>query len=334
MARSAPDEISLSPEALARAIPVAEDARLQIRNWLAHLNGERRASPATTINYHRDLSRFCEFLVDHVGEPANLAMLARLETRDFRAFLTVRRNAGLESRSLARALSSLRSFFRFLDRNNILTNVGLKGLRAPRLPHALPKPLTVSGAQALIDDVAQQPGQPWIRARDAAIITLLYGCGLRISEALSLDRRQAPLAETLRIVGKGRKERLVPVLPVAREAVDTYLKLCPFGLEPADPLFVGARGSRLDQRRIRDVMIGARLRLGLPDSATPHALRHSFATHLLAHGGDLRAIQELLGHASLSTTQVYTEVDSARLLDVYGKAHPRAHPPATKPEGN
>ena len=330
MARPAPDEIvldtedSLSPEAMARTMPAGDDARRQIKNWLAHLTGERRASPATIVNYHRDLSRFFDFLVEHLGQAADMAALGALETRDFRAFVTARRNDGLQSRSLARTISSLRSFFRFMDRTGVLSNHALKGLRSPKLPHALPKPLTVSNAQALLDDVMQTSGIPWQNARDTAILTLLYGCGLRISEALSLNRKQAPLSDSLRIIGKGRKERIVPVLPVAREAVDIYLALCPYGLSPTDALFVGARGNRLDQRRIRDVMIKARLRLGLPDSATPLALRHSFATHLLAHGGDLRAIQELLGHASLSTTQVYTEVDSARLLEVYDKAHPRA----------
>ncbi|MBI1260438.1 MAG: tyrosine-type recombinase/integrase [Rhizobiales bacterium] len=330
MARPAPDDIvlvredSLSPEAMARTMPAGDDARQQIRNWLAHLTGERRASPATIINYHRDLSRFFDFLVEHLGDAADMKALGALETRDFRAFVTARRNDGLQSRSLARTISSLRSFFRFMDRTGVLSNSAIRGLRSPKLPHALPKPLTISNAQALLDDVLQTAGMPWQNARDAAILTLLYGCGLRISEALSLNRKQAPLSDSLRIIGKGRKERIVPVLPVAREAVDIYLALCPYGLAPTDALFVGARGKRLDQRRIREVMIKARLRLGLPDSATPHALRHSFATHLLAHGGDLRAIQELLGHASLSTTQVYTEVDSARLLEVYDKAHPRA----------
>jgi integrase/recombinase XerC len=298
--------------------------RLQLRAWYGKLIGEKRASPATLAAYHGDISRFFLFLTDHLGGAPDLKALAGLEIRDFRAFLTLRRNEGLTSRSLARTLSSIRSFFRFLDRAGLVSNAALGALRTPKIPHGIPKPVSAKAALALINEAEEAPLTPWVGARDAAILTLLYGCGLRISEALSLDRKDAPLPDVLRITGKGRKERVVPVLPVTRAAVEQYLALCPIGLTPGDPLFVGIRGGRLDQRQVRAVLIDLRRKLGLPETASPHALRHSFATHLLAGGGDLRSIQELLGHASLSTTQMYTEVDSARLLDIYDKAHPRA----------
>ena len=322
MARAAARQVTgaPTPDDAARTIPANADARREIRNWYAHLMGERRVSTATLINYHRDLTRFFEFLVGHLGAPADLKALAGLELRDFRAFVSHRRADGLTSRSVARMLSSLRSFFGFLDRTGIVANATLKALRSPKLPHGIPKPLTVTGTATLLDGARAAEIAPWKAARDVAVLTLLYGCGLRISEALGLARKDAPLKEVLRITGKGGKERLVPVLPAARQAVETYLALCPHALAPEDPLFVGTRGGRLDQRQVRQTMIDLRRGLGLPETASPHALRHSFATHLLAGGGDLRAIQELLGHASLSTTQVYTEVDPARLLEIYDKA--------------
>lgn len=316
--------IVLNPDEAAASIAASGDVRAEIRNWYSHLLGEKRASPLTLIAYHRDVAGFFEFLRDHLGGPADLDALRRMDLRDFRAFLTHRRNDGLTSRSLARNLSSVRSFFRFLDRANIVSNAALKTLRTPKIPHGIPKPVPEKAALAMIEETGEIESAPWIAARDAAILTLLYGCGLRISEALGLNREDAPLPEVMRIVGKGKKERLVPVLPVTRAAVDEYLRLCPFGLGPADPLFVGARGKRIDQRMVRGLVIRLRSRLQLADTVTPHAFRHSFATHLLAAGGDLRAIQELLGHASLSTTQMYTEVESTRLLAIYDKAHPRA----------
>ncbi|WP_293549169.1 tyrosine recombinase XerC [Parvibaculum sp.] len=313
-----------SPDQAAASVAAAGDVRAEIRKWYGHLLGEKRSSPLTLIAYHRDVAGFFEFLCDHLGGPADLDALRKLDLRDFRAFLTHRRNEGLTSRSLARNLSSLRSLFRFLDRAGIVSNAALKALRTPKIPHGIPKPVAENAARAMIAETGEIESAPWIAARDAAILTLLYGCGLRISEALSLDRKDAPLPEVMRIVGKGRKERLVPVLAVARSAVDDYLVLCPFGLERDDPLFVGARGHRIDQRIVRGLVIKLRSRLGLAETVTPHAFRHSFATHLLAAGGDLRSIQELLGHASLSTTQMYTEVESQRLLEIYDKAHPRA----------
>jgi len=313
-----------SPDDAARTIAASEDTRRSYRNWYAHLMGEKRMSDATLVHYHGDLARFFDFLARHLGGPAELKDLARLDQRDFRAFLASRRGEGLANRSMARHLSSIRSFFRFMEREGVIANPALRAVRSPKIPHGIPKPLTPQAAKNVIADASDIAQEPWIGARDAAIITLLYGCGLRISEALSLKRGNAPLGDTLRITGKGRKERLVPVLEAARKAVDAYLALCPHALAAEGPLFVGARGKLLDQRILRGAMIRARERLGLPDSATPHALRHSFATHLLSGGGDLRSIQELLGHASLSTTQVYTEADSDRLLTIYDKAHPRA----------
>lgn len=326
MARPATAEVNIAPtpDEAAASIAAAGDVRAEIRKWYGHLLGEKRSSPLTLIAYHRDVSLFFEFLCDHLGEAATLDALSQLQIRDFRAFLTHRRNDGLTSRSLARNLSSVRSFFRFLDRANIVSNAALKALRTPKIPHGIPKPVAENAARAMIAETGEIESAPWIAARDAAILTLLYGCGLRISEALGLNRNNAPLPEVMRITGKGQKERLVPVLPVTRDAVDEYLVLCPFGLEPTDPLFVGARGKRIDQRIVRGLVIKLRNRLQLADTVTPHAFRHSFATHLLAAGGDLRAIQELLGHASLSTTQMYTEVESQRLLEIYDKAHPRS----------
>lgn len=308
----------------AASIAAAQDVRAQIAHWLTHLMGERRASPATTENYLRDLTRFFEFLIDHLGSDADLAALQHLTTTDFRAFLARRRADGLSNRSLARTLSSVRSFFRYLERENILSNVAVSTLKTPKTPRSLPKPLTPDDALRLLDEAETTQAKPWVGARDAALLTLIYGCGLRIAEALALNREDAPLAQTLRIVGKGHKERLVPVLPAARKAVDDYLARCPFALTPGDPLFVGIRGSRLGPRQVQAATKRLRQRMGLSDTVTPHALRHSFATHLLNAGGDLRTIQELLGHASLSTTQIYTQVETARLLDIYRTAHPRA----------
>ena len=314
----------LTPDRMAAGIAAAADVRAPIAHWLAHLKGEKRASPATIENYLRDLTRFFEFLTDHLGGVPDLATLGRLTITDFRAFLARRRADGLSSRSLARTLSSVRSFFRYLERETILSNSALAALKTPKVPRGLPKPLTPGDALRLLDEAETAQTKPWVGARDAALLTLLYGCGLRVAEALALNREDAPLAQMLRIIGKGRKERLVPVLPAARDAVDDYLARCPFMLSTGDPLFVGIRGNRLGPRQVQAVTGHLRRRMGLPDTVTPHALRHSFATHLLNAGGDLRTIQELLGHASLSTTQIYTQVETGRLLDVYRTAHPRA----------
>jgi integrase/recombinase XerC len=301
-----------------------EDLAEAVASWLQWLTGERRASPHTVAAYGRDLALFLDFLTEHLGGPPSLAALAGLSPADFRAFLARRAAIPLARTSLARELSVLREFFRFLQRRGLVANGALTALRAPRLPPAVPKPLSIEdalGAVATVDALSQDA---WQGKRDVAVLTLLYGCGLRISEALGLTRGEAPLGETLVVRGKGGKERLVPVLPAVRMAVADYLAACPWPLPHDGPLFVGARGGPLNPRQVQRRVAALRFRLGLPATATPHALRHSFATHLLGAGGDLRAIQELLGHESLSTTQRYTAVDTERLFAVYDAAHPRA----------
>lgn len=295
--------------------------------WLEHLSGERRASKHTIDAYGRDLRFFLAFLCGHLGAPPDSTALMGLEPADLRAFLAKRRNDGLESRSLLRALAAVRSFLRFLERRGKAKTDVFGAARPPKRPHSLPKALTVGDARDLLsqESRAGEARDPWIIARDAAVLALLYGAGLRISEALSIARAQAPTGEIDRvaIIGKGGKTRAVPVIEPVRRAIESYLELCPYDLS-GGPLFVGARGGSLSPRIIQLAVQRMRVALGLPDSATPHALRHSFATHLLGRGGDLRTIQELLGHASLSTTQIYTSVDRTRLLDAYRLAHPRA----------
>ena len=310
--------------ALRAGLPIDQELRAEADRWLRHLASERRASRHTLAAYERDLADFLGFLGRHRGEPVGVDDIVQAGAKDFRAFLARRRTEGLSSASAGRTLSALRTFYRFLARSGRPENPALAGLRGPKRPHSVPKALSETAALAAIEETEASPAEPWIAARDVAVVALLYGCGLRISEALGLDRRDAPLGETLRVFGKGRKQRLVPVLPAVRAAVDAYLALCPYRLELDGPLFVGVRGGRLNPRLVQSRMAEVRGRLGLPASATPHALRHSFATHLLGGGADLRAIQELLGHASLSTTQRYAEVDTARLLAVYDSAHPRA----------
>jgi len=305
---------TFSDPALARAID-------EWRRWLAH---EKRASGHTINAYCRDLGAFLTFLQNHLGAPPRLGDLEGLTAADFRAWMARRASDGLGRSSTARAMSVLRGFFRWLERNGYGANHAIRAMRSPKRPHGIPKPLTVADTGLLLDSIDLLPGEPWETQRDVALFTLLYGCGLRISEALDLNRREAPVSDSLTVTGKGNKQRMLPVLPIVREAVRAYLTLCPW--QPGDdaPLFLGVRGKRLNpgvaQKKLRQL----RLLLGLPDSVTPHALRHSFATHLLSGGGDLRAIQELLGHASLSTTQRYTEVDSDSLMATYRAAHPRA----------
>jgi integrase/recombinase XerC len=316
------------PLPLARFAATA-DLAAAIDGWQQQLKSERRASAHTLAAYGRDLAFFLDFTRDHHGELPSLDLLARLKPADFRAFLASRAAADLAKTSQARALSVLRGFFRFLERRGLAANPGLSVLRGPRLPRSVPKPLSESDAAAALEaaDTVQAVGaEPWIAARDTALVTLLYGCGLRLAEALDLTRRQAPTAgmTSLRVTGKGNKMRIVPLLPIVAAAVDEYLAHCPHPIGAGDPLFVGTRGGPLNPRLVQRLMEQLRYRLGLPDTATPHALRHSFATHLLAGGADLRAIQELLGHASLSTTQRYTAIDAAKLMEVYERAHPRA----------
>jgi integrase/recombinase XerC len=301
-----------------------QDAQTAIASWFDHLRAERRARPKTLESYRRDITQFMAFLAGHLGNTPGVKDLASLAPADFRAFLADRRNDGAGSRTLARQLSALRSFYRFLERRGVLSNPALAVLRSPKIAHSVPKPLTAAAASEVIkaDALTGDETPAWIVARDAAVLTLLYGCGLRISEALELTRSDAE-HQPLVITGKGGKTRLVPVLAAAREAVDRYITLCPLALPPGKPLFRGVRGGPLNARNIQLLIARLRGALGLPDTATPHALRHSFATHLLTGGADLRTIQELLGHASLSTTQVYTEVNTAHLLEQYAKAHPR-----------
>jgi integrase/recombinase XerC len=303
---------------------VAEDLRAAIAAWLDWLSAERRASAHTVAAYGRDLAAFFDFLGEHRGELPSLAIISDLKAADFRAFLAYRASDGRERMTIARGLSVLRGFVRFLERRELATAPGLTALRAPKLPQSVPKPLTVEDAAAAIDAAGEVSLSPWQQKRDIAILTMLYGCGLRISEALGLTLAEAPCGDVLVVTGKGQKQRHVPVLAAVAGAVADYLAACPHPLRKDGPLFVGARGGPLNPRLVQRQMQLLRGMLGLPETATPHALRHSFATHLLGNGGDLRAIQELLGHASLSTTQRYTKVEPEHLLKVYEAAHPRA----------
>ena len=295
-----------------------------VLDWHAWLADERRMSKHTTDAYGRDLAAFFRFLTDHLGHPPGLGDLETLKAADFRGYLAARANAGLSRASIARALSAIRNFFRFLERHDLARNAAVGMVRTPKLPRSVPKALTPDDAIGVIGAVSRLGGAEWIAKRDTALLMLLYGCGLRIGEALGLNRGQAPRGSTMIVDGKGGRQRLVPVLMVVRRALDDYLADCPYPLTDDGPLFVGARGKRLNAGVAQAQMRQARGLLGLPDTATPHALRHSFATHLLSGGGDLRTIQELLGHASLSTTQRYTEVDAGHLKAVYDRAHPRA----------
>lgn len=307
-------------------LPAPADKALSdaFATWMAYLASERRLSPNTLEAYQRDVAGFLGFLAAYRGEATRLADLPALKATDFRAWLAARVREGLSHRSNARALSAVKAFFRFLDKRYDLRNPALANLTGPKIPHSLPRPLTEDGAKTVVAMPDALEGEPWVAARDAAVLTLLYGCGLRISEALSLTPGHFEDGDVLRILGKGNKERMVPLLPLVREAVTAYRKLMPFAPGPDEPLFRGVRGKPLNPRAVQKLMQKLRGALGLAESATPHALRHSFATHLLAGGGDLRTIQELLGHANLSTTQHYTGVDMTRLEAIYEKAHPRA----------
>jgi integrase/recombinase XerC len=306
-------------------LPLGDDLRRAVDGWLEHLESERGQSAATIEAYSRDLRQFLGFLKRHRGHPPCLGDLAVVDAKTTRAFLAQRRKAGAVSRSLSRTLSALRMFFRWLEREEMLKNRSIQQIALPKIPHSVPKPLNVEAASAVVSPGIASAGD-WLAVRDTAVMLLLYGCGLRISEALSLTRRTAPVSgrDVLHVTGKGGKQRIVPVLPIVADAVERYIALCPYPIDADGPLFLGARGGPLSPRLIQLAMEQLRSDLGLPDTATPHALRHSFATHLLSAGADLRQIQELLGHASLSTTQIYTEVDRDRLLSVYDAAHPRA----------
>jgi integrase/recombinase XerC len=307
------------------AWPAAADARAVISGWLAHLAHEQGRADHTLVAYERDLRQFLAWLAGDLGRAPGLADLAAANARQFRAFLASRRQGKVASRSLARSLSGLRTFFRWLEAEDIASNRALLSVARPKVGRGIPKPLSAEKAAAVVHG-GMAAGLDWIAARDAAVLLLMYGAGLRISEALGLARRDAPTEgrDILRVLGKGGKERMVPVLPITQAAVSRYVALCPYPPAPDGPLFLGAKGGRLSPRIMQLLMERMRGALGLPDTATPHALRHSFATHLLSAGADLRQIQELLGHVSLSTTQLYTAVDRERLLAVYDKAHPRA----------
>ena len=307
----------------------ADDLMREITHWLSHLRAERRLSPKTLEAYARDVRQCMVFLGEHWGASVTLSRFAAIEATDIRAFMAMRRADDIGGRSLARSLAGLRSFGRFLEREGKGKVGALSAIRAPKIGKSLPKPIQMAAAKRFTDadERAVEDRDPWIWARDAAVMALLYGSGLRISEALGLKRREVPLpgaGDVLVVTGKGNKTRMVPVLQNVLALVQAYVAICPHPLPPEGPMFVGARGGPLNARIIQLTMERLRGALGLPDSATPHALRHSFATHLLSRGGDLRAIQELLGHASLSTTQIYTGIDSERLLEVYRTAHPRA----------
>jgi integrase/recombinase XerC len=306
---------------------VAPKVAAEIESFIAYLGAERRLSPKTVEAYRRDVLQFLSFLAAHHGAPASLQSLAALVPADVRAFMAARRADNIGSRSLMRALAGLRAFARFLERHGKGKVGALAAVRAPKLARTLPRPLAIGAATRVADpDLTAGDGrEPWIHARDAAVLALLYGSGLRISEALGLKRGDlSGDRDAVTVTGKGAKQRMVPVLPQVAALVASYVALCPYDLPDEAPLFVGAKGGALSPRIIQLVMARLRGALGLPETATPHALRHSFASHLLARGGDLRSIQELLGHASLATTQIYTEVDAERLLAAYRDAHPRA----------
>jgi integrase/recombinase XerC len=318
----------LPPPTELRVLSAAPDLVAAVAAWLQHLAHERRLSARTIEAYGRDARQFLSFLGERFGAPPSVADFTECAPGDLRAFLAHRRAEAIDARSLQRGISALKSLARHVAREGGETAAALGAVRAPKAGRRLPRPLSPADAKAMTTTTLRdgEEREPWVLARDAAVLALCYGAGLRISEALSIRRADAPVGETdaITIVGKGQKSRSVPIIPPVRKAVEDYLSLCPYALKPAGPLFVGAKGGPLSPRIVQLAMARMRGALGLPESATPHALRHSFATHLLARGGDLRTIQDLLGHASLSTTQVYTGVDSARLLAAYRSAHPRA----------
>ena len=305
---------------------VETDLGEAMTKWFVHLESERRLSDHTINAYLQDVSQFIEFVTIHLGDRPSLTIFSKLKITDFRAFLANRRTKGIEGRSLARSLSGIKSLFNYLEEQKLTTNSAINLLKSPKISKTFPRSVIAESAKSIVSYETSLDDEPWVAARNSAVLTLLYGCGLRISEALSLTLGSAPSAKTrsINIVGKGGKERLVPILPVVVEAIELYLQLCPYPLDSNDKLFRGVRGAPLSPRVVQLAMEKLRGALGLPDSATPHALRHSFATHLLSNGADLRSIQELLGHASLSSTQVYTDFDTEQALKSYRSAHPRA----------
>ena len=308
-------------------LSAAADLTAAAADWRRWLRAERRAAPNTLDAYARDLARFTTFLTKYQGSPPDLAALSALATRDFRAYFSARDGDGIGRSSLARELSSLRTFFKWLEREGLGDNAALTALRTPRCHAALPRPLSAEDALDAVRAIGADAAEPWVGRRDIALLLLMYGAGLRIGETLGLSVAEKPGGGALRVTGKGNKTRIVPVLSTIAAAIDAYLEACPFTLAGTDPLFVGVRGERLNPGVVQRQVRRLRDHLGLPESITPHAFRHSFATHLLEAGGDLRTIQELLGHASLAATQRYTKVDTARLKAVHGAAHPRDRKP-------
>lgn len=304
------------------AFSLDDELKRHFANWQRELAAVRRLAANTLEAYGRDVGQFLAFMSNHAGGTVTLGTLKEMRTADIRAFMAARRSDNVGSRSLARWLSALKSFFGYLEREGVLATEAFNAIRTPKLQRSLPKALTVAEARRTVTATVELEDTPWVAARDIAVLALLYGGGLRIAEALSLTRADLETS-TLRVTGKGGKTRMVPLLDTVRARIETYLELSPFKLWPEDPLFRGEKGGVLSPRLIQLRVVQLRSALGLPASATPHALRHSFATHLLAGGGDLRSIQELLGHASLSSTQIYTAVDTERLLDAYRSAHPR-----------
>lgn len=312
---------TLGPLDTAPAEPALKRA---LQGWLDWLSHEKRCSPHTLSNYTRDASLFLIFLAEHLGYPPGVKDLEHLRAVDFRAWLARLSADGKSRATIARRFSTLRTLFKHFERQGMLSNAAIHAVRTPKLAKSLPKALSVEEALELVELVDVLAAEPWIGKRDRALLFLLYGCGLRIAEALDLDIKDLPKGDVFVITGKGNKQRLVPVLPQVSAALSQYLEVCPYAQTPNRAVFLGSRGKRLQAGVAQAMVRDARAYLDLPDTATPHALRHSFATHLLSGGGDLRTIQELLGHASLSTTQRYTDVDSARLQAVYAHAHPRA----------
>ena len=303
---------------------ISPAARNALQEWLDHQKSLKGSAENTITAYAGDVTEFLVFITSHKGKSQGLTALSKITITDMRSWMANSRASGIGSRSLARKLSAVKVFYRWLAAREGFEPTAVLLTRSPKFTKKLPRPLAIDAARDMIETVEMQSLEPWVAARDAAVVTLLWGCGLRISEALALKGIDAPLPQVMRIIGKGGKERIVPVVDAARAAVDAYVKACPHMLTDDGPLFRGVRGGVLSPRAIQKAMASARMQLGLPATATPHALRHSFATHLLNAGGDLRTIQELLGHASLSTTQAYTAIDTARLLDVYDNAHPKA----------
>jgi len=316
------DPLKTGPLALVVADPALKHVLANWHAWLAH---EKRASRHTLDGYSRDIVSFLGFISIHLGHAPGLKDLEALLTTDFRSYLAHMSGEGKSRHTIARHMSTLRTLFKHLEREGILTNAAILTVRTPKTPKSLPKSLTIKDTFSLLDCASQLSDEPWICKRDRALLTLLYGAGVRIAEALGLNVGDVPTGDVITVTGKGDKQRVVPLLVEVKTVLQDYIQSCPYPMTPTSPLFLGLRGGRLNAGVAQTMVRKARVSLGLPDSVTPHALRHSFATHLLSAGGDLRTIQELLGHASLSTTQRYTDVDSAHLLTVYQEAHPRAH---------